>query len=72
VLALSLGERTPARVFPREFIEGCVQLAGLEFLAGFDLLPALPPVGIRVRKHILRHGFGFALLRTLFALIFEF
>jgi hypothetical protein len=72
VFALGLGERTSACVFACEFIERRVQLARLKLLASLDLLSAFPPIRICVSKHILRHGLGLALLRTLVTLIFEF
>jgi hypothetical protein len=72
VFAFGFGERPSARVFARELIERCVQLARLKLLASLDLLSAFPPVRIRVREHILRHRLGLALLFALLLLILEF
>jgi hypothetical protein len=71
MFAFGPGERTSPRVFACEFIERRVQLARLKLFTRLNLLPALPPIRIRVREHILRHRFGLALLLALLALIFE-
>ena len=62
VLALGLGERAPAGMLAGQLVEGCVQPARAEGLAGLDLLPALPPLGVGVREHVLRHGLRRSLL----------
>jgi hypothetical protein len=46
----------------RELVEGRVESARLEGLAGLDLLTALPPLGVGVRKNVLRRGLRRSLL----------
>src|SRR5574341_321547 len=70
MFALGLGERTPARMLARQFIERGIQPARLEFFARFDLLPAFPPICRCIREYILLHRLRLALLRTFLALIF--
>jgi hypothetical protein len=57
-------------MFTGQFIEGGIQFARGKSLAGFYLLTAFPPVGIGVRKNILRGGFGRSGLRIVLNRIF--
>jgi len=71
VLALGVGERTAPGVLAGQFIERGVELAGQEGLAGLDLLPAFPPVGVGVREDILLLRGGLALLGAFLGFILE-
>ena len=51
--AFGVGARSAAGIFSGKFIERGVQSAGDKGLACADLLPAVPPVGIVGREHIL-------------------
>jgi hypothetical protein len=64
--------RPTAGLAPGQFIQGGIQLAGIEGLADFDLLAALPPVGAGILEDILFRGFRRALLFGLFGILFNF
>jgi hypothetical protein len=57
-------------MFAGQFIKGSVQFARGKSFAGFYLLAAFPPVGVGVRKNILRGGFGRSGLRIVLNRIF--
>jgi hypothetical protein len=57
-------------MFAGQFIKGSVQFARGKSFAGFYLLAAFPPVGIGIRKNILRGGLGRSGLRIVLNRIF--
>jgi hypothetical protein len=54
-----------------QFVQGGIQFTRLEGFTGFDLLPALPPVGAGVIEYILRLWFGLSLRGAFLGLILE-
>jgi hypothetical protein len=72
VFAVGPGEGTSAGVFAGKFVERGVEPARLEGLAGFYLLPTIPPVCARIGEGVLAVRLGLSLLGTFLSLILEF
>jgi len=71
VFALGSCEGATTGLFAGELVEGSVQPAGPEGLAGLDLLAAVPPLGVRVRKDVLGRRLRRRLVLVFLELILE-
>jgi hypothetical protein len=67
-LAVGAGARTPAGGAAGQLVEVGLELARGKLLAGVDLLPAFPPVGVIVLKGVLGAGVGLTDVRRLLLL----